>query len=63
MGDVIVSLQRAQGMPYKNLGGLAGNKEIKELILDVKLVKDEEVSYGFQLCGHWREANPVAGTL
>ncbi|KXT07352.1 hypothetical protein AC578_426 [Pseudocercospora eumusae] len=45
MGDVIVSLQRAQGMPYKNLGGLAGNKEIKELVLDVKLMKDEEELY------------------
>ncbi|EME88070.1 uncharacterized protein MYCFIDRAFT_48274 [Pseudocercospora fijiensis CIRAD86] len=45
MGDVIVSLQRAQGVPYKNLGGLAGNKEIKELILDVKLIKDEEELY------------------
>ena len=45
MGDVIVSLQRAQGMPYKNLGGLQGNQQVKELLLDVKLLKDEDVSY------------------
>lgn len=47
MGDVIVSLQRAQGMPYNSIGGSTGNKEIKELILDVKLVKDEEVSFKY----------------
>ncbi|CAK1356284.1 unnamed protein product [Cercospora beticola] len=45
MGDVIVSLQRAQGMPYKNLGGLQGNQQIKELVLDVKLLKDEDELY------------------
>jgi hypothetical protein len=45
MGDVIVSLQRAQGMPYKNLGGPKGNELVKELLLEVKLVKEEEVSW------------------
>ncbi|KAI5369584.1 Putative ras-like guanine nucleotide exchange factor, small GTPase [Septoria linicola] len=45
MGDVIVSLQRAQGMPYKNLGGLQGNQQVKELLLDVKLLKDEDELY------------------
>lgn len=45
MGDVIVSMQRAQGMPYKNLGGPKGNEIVKELVLDVKLVKDEEVRF------------------
>lgn len=43
MGEVIVSLQRAQGMPYKNLGGLQGNQQVRDLLLDVKLVKDEDV--------------------
>lgn len=45
MGDVIVGLQRAQGMPYKNLGGLQGNQQVKELLLDVKLLKDEDELY------------------
>ena len=40
-------------MPYKNLGGLAGNKEIKELILDVKLVKDEEVRFRLKTIAKW----------
>ena len=44
MGEVIVGMQRAQGLPYKGLGGSRGNEQIKELVLDVKLVKDEEVS-------------------
>lgn len=44
MGEVIVSLQRAQGMPYRGLGGGKGEKDIKELVLDVKLEKDAEVS-------------------
>jgi hypothetical protein len=44
MGDVIFSLQKAQGMPYKGLGGGATTQTIKELILDVKLIKDEDVS-------------------
>ena len=45
MGEVIVSMQKAQGMPYKGLGGSRGNEQIRELVLDVKLVKDEDVSY------------------
>lgn len=45
IGEVIVSMQRAQGMPYKGLGGGRGETQIKELVLDVKLEKDEEVLY------------------
>ena len=44
MGEVIVSMQKAQGMPYKGLNGARGNEQLKELVLDVKLVKDEDVS-------------------
>lgn len=44
MGEVIVGLQKAQGMPYKNIAGTKGNDQVKELVLGVKLVKDEEVS-------------------
>ncbi|KAK3681546.1 hypothetical protein LTR37_020854 [Vermiconidia calcicola] len=42
MGEVIVSMQKAQGMPYKGLGPGRGNEQIKEMVLDVKLVKDED---------------------
>lgn len=44
MGEVIVGLQKAQAKPYLNLGANRGEL-IKELILDVKLVKDVDVSY------------------
>jgi hypothetical protein len=44
MGEVVVSMQRAQGMPYRGLGGGKGEVQVKELILDVKLEKDEDVS-------------------
>lgn len=44
MGEVIVGLQRAQGMPYRNIAGTKGNEQIKELVLSVKFMKDEEVS-------------------
>ncbi|KAI6805872.1 ras GEF, partial [Hortaea werneckii] len=42
MGEVVVSMQRAQGSPYKGLGGSRGEMPIRELVLDVKLEKDEE---------------------
>ena len=44
MGEVVVGMQRAQGNPYRNLGGNRGEPHLKELILDVKCEKDEEVS-------------------
>lgn len=44
MGEVVVSMQRAQGMPYKGLGGSRGETQVKELVLDVKLEKEEDVS-------------------
>jgi hypothetical protein len=45
MGEVIVSLQKAQGMPYRGLGSSRGAESIKELVLDVRLVKEEDVSF------------------
>ncbi|KAI7353892.1 ras GEF [Hortaea werneckii] len=45
MGEVVVSMQRAQGSPYKGLGGSRGEMAIRELVLDVKLEKDEEILY------------------
>ncbi|WPH03401.1 Hypothetical protein R9X50_00628100 [Acrodontium crateriforme] len=45
MGDVILSIQRAQGTPYTGLGGSRGDPQIKELVLDVKLEKDEDILY------------------
>ena len=44
MGEVIVSLQKAQGTTYKSVSGGSGNQTIKELVLDGKVVKDEDVS-------------------
>ena len=49
MGEVIVSMQKAQGMPYKGLGGASGNQQIKELTLDGKLVEDEDVRQPFHV--------------
>ncbi|KAI7154404.1 ras GEF [Hortaea werneckii] len=45
MGEVVVGMQRAQGSPYKGLGGSRGEVQVKELVLDVKLEKDEEILY------------------
>lgn len=44
MGEVIIGMQKAQGLPYKNLGGARGNEDIKSLVLDGKLMRDEDVS-------------------
>ena len=45
MGEIIVGLQRAQGMPYRGLGaGRGGEGSFRELVLDVRLERDEEVS-------------------
>lgn len=41
MGQVVVTLQRAQGTPYANWHK---NEEIRNLVLDVKICKDEDVS-------------------
>jgi hypothetical protein len=49
MGEVVVSMQRAQGMPYRNLVGGKGDVYIKELILDVKIEKDDDVSTSLTL--------------
>jgi hypothetical protein len=42
MGEVIVSVQRAQGMPYP---AMTKNDEIRNLILDVKILKDDDELY------------------
>lgn len=48
MGEVIVGVQRAQGMPYPTF---ARNDEIRNLILDVNIIRDDEVSaFGSRLC-------------
>lgn len=44
MGEVIVGLQRAQGMPYRDLLGVRADPEVRELLLDVRLESEEDVS-------------------
>ena len=44
MGEVIVSLQHAQGLPYRGLANWRGGEQVKELVLDLQLVRDDEVS-------------------
>lgn len=44
MGEVIVSLQKAQGTQNKTYGSGTGNPVVKELVVDGKLMKDEDVS-------------------
>jgi hypothetical protein len=43
MGDVIIGVQKAQGTPYQNY---PKNDEIRNLVLDVKILKDDDVSIG-----------------
>ena len=45
MGEVIVGLQKAQGLPYRGLGSGRMGEQARELVMDVKLVKDEDVSF------------------
>ena len=52
MGEVIVGLQRAQGLPYRGLGTGRGGEQVRELVLDMKLVKDEDVSFPRSLYRH-----------
>ncbi|KAF2273354.1 ras GEF [Westerdykella ornata] len=42
MGEVIIGVQRAQGTPYPPMGK---NDEVKSLILDVKILKDDDELY------------------
>ncbi|KAK0981364.1 hypothetical protein LTR91_011945 [Friedmanniomyces endolithicus] len=58
MGEVVVSMQRAQGMPYKGLGGSRGELQIKELVLEGKLEKDEDILFARS---QQLEASPGAG--
>jgi hypothetical protein len=41
MGEVVVGVQRAQGTPYPSWPKC---EEVRNLILDVKISRDEEVS-------------------
>lgn len=43
-GEVLVNMQKAQGMPYRNLVGPRPQEMVRELVLDVKIVADEDVS-------------------
>ncbi|KAK3115050.1 hypothetical protein LTR53_006008 [Teratosphaeriaceae sp. CCFEE 6253] len=45
MGRVVVSMQRAQKMPYRGLGDGKGEPTIKELLLEGRLEKDEDVLF------------------
>nr|POE65991.1 ras guanine nucleotide exchange factor k [Quercus suber] len=44
-GEVIVGLQRAQGMPYREILNTRADPDIKELVLEVRLESDEEELY------------------
>ncbi|KAF1991343.1 ras GEF [Aulographum hederae CBS 113979] len=46
MGEVIVGVQRAQGVPYEKMGK---EEVVRGLLLDVKLVKDDEVGFFLSL--------------
>lgn len=56
MGDVIVRVQRAQGTPYPTW---RQNDDIKNLILDIKIMKDEEVCNFCPPCYHLCQANVI----
>ncbi|KAL1623489.1 hypothetical protein SLS54_004479 [Diplodia seriata] len=43
MGEVIVGMQRAQGFPYPNI---ARHDDVKSMVLDVRICKDDDVSVG-----------------
>lgn len=56
MGEVIVGLQKAQGLPYRGLGNGRMGEQARELVMDVKLVRDEDVSLA-TCCGRPRPAS------
>ncbi|KAK3617464.1 hypothetical protein LTR56_025264 [Elasticomyces elasticus] len=45
MGEVVVSMQRPQEMPYRGLGDGKGEPTIKELLLEGRLEKDEDALF------------------
>ncbi|KAL1305056.1 hypothetical protein AAFC00_001994 [Neodothiora populina] len=45
MGEVIVGIQRAQGQPYHNLGLTPRQDELRALILNLSLTKDDDALY------------------
>jgi hypothetical protein len=44
MGEVIIGVQKAQGTPYPTM---SKNDEVRHLILDVKILKDDDVRISF----------------
>ena len=44
MGEVVLGVQKAQGMPYPNYGR---NEEVKSLVLETKIVRDDDVRSPF----------------
>jgi hypothetical protein len=49
MGETVVGLQAAHDAQYRSLGGFKGNDQVRELILDAKLLRDDEVCFFFFL--------------
>ncbi|KAK8165536.1 ras guanine nucleotide exchange factor domain-containing protein [Phyllosticta citrichinensis] len=47
MGEVIVGIQRAQGVPYPNI---ARNDDIKSHVLDLRICKDDDELYDKSTC-------------
>ncbi|KAK3613576.1 hypothetical protein LTR56_027799 [Elasticomyces elasticus] len=45
MGEVVVSMQRVQEMPYRGLGDGKDEPTIKELLLEGRLEKDEDALF------------------
>ena len=44
MGEVIVGIQKAQGLPYRNLVASPRQDDLRALIMNVTLVRDDDVS-------------------
>lgn len=44
MGDTVVGIQKAQGLPYRNLVQSARQENLRELVLNLSVIRDDEVS-------------------
>ncbi|TKX20476.1 RasGEF domain-containing protein 2 [Elsinoe australis] len=45
MGDVLVSVQRAQGLPYRSALLGPKNEEVQKMVLQTKIVRDDDALY------------------
>ncbi|KAF4551984.1 RasGEF domain-containing protein 2 [Elsinoe fawcettii] len=45
MGDVLVSLQRAQGQPYRSQLLGPRNEEVQRMLLQIKIIRDDDALY------------------